>query len=102
MNLRKEHCEYSMDDISLKLIASGQKGAYKDSVTEYEVESELGAKITEKLLVRDLIKTSNKTTSIREFSGSCGFPFGLEKFYGFWLTEEETKFKLKICYPYCD
>lgn len=102
MNLRKEQSDYSMDDITLTLISSGQKGAYRDSITEYEVESELGAKITEKLLVRHLIKTSNKKTSTRQFSGSCGFPFGLEKFYGFWPTEEETKFKLKICYPYCD
>lgn len=102
MNLRKDTPEHSMRDITLTLLRSGQKGSYKDSVSEYDVKSELGAKLTEKLLVKHVTKTTNKVASISHFNGTSGFPFGLDKFYGFWLTKDDNRFKLKICYPYCD
>lgn len=84
--------------IIIRCLHDGQVAAYKDSIYSYEIESDMSAGLVKHFCTRKLKKAEHEGT---DFSGSCSFPFGLNPFYSFTKTGDNS-YKYIVCQPYCD
>lgn len=99
------------DDLKIETIKYGQMGQYKDSIYEYKIISKLNNKLIERYCTTKLRPCKNNKQN-GCFTGSCGFPFGLESYYKFvhidTIISENGKEVLEsiylytVCEPYCD
>jgi len=74
----------------------GQVRPYADSVYEYEIESDLKEAKVRKFCT-EILKPSENIGS--GFTGACSFPFGLNSYYSFWKTGDNS-YNYKVCCPY--
>jgi hypothetical protein len=87
------------NQISFDTVKTGQVAAYKDSIYEYVIESNL----PEEFIKRFCTKTLNPATNESPngcFSGACGFEFGLAPFFKFKKTGDNI-YLYTVCCPYC-
>lgn len=84
--------------IKWEVLTSGQVGEYKDSIYEFEIESNLPPAEVKRFCLDFLSSAENEVTS-GTFDGACGFPFGLETYYMFSLMAEGN-YKYVVCKPY--
>jgi hypothetical protein len=87
-----------------KCIKSGQAGPRKDSVWQYEIESDLPA--TEVLLQCTLnlgrgVNPANRCNQMSQHNGSCEYPFGLDSFYAI-IETADGRWMFSMVQPYTD
>ena len=85
--------------ISWEQVKSGQVAPYKDSISEYVIEAKIEEEKVKDFCTKFLHPCKNEC-QLGCYTGSCGFPFGLETYYR--LTKRgEGNYVYTVCSPYC-
>lgn len=82
----------------VKKIRGGQISSYKDSIYEYEIESKMPAEKVESYC-REVVRRCVHKSQGGCFTGSCKFPFGLERYYKF-TTLDKGRYNYTVCEPF--
>jgi hypothetical protein len=85
-------------EIKVEVLKYGQVAPYKDSVYEYRIKTTLPEFDVKSFCVKFLKPATHEVES-GCFNGSCSFPFGLENYYKFSKTGDDSYYYI-VCSPY--
>ena len=86
--------------MEVKNIRGGQVRPYADSIYQYKITSDKPEEKVEEHCAKEVHRCSNKLQG-GCFTGSTGFPFGLDSYYKF-NKMSDGKFSYTVCEPYTD
>jgi len=88
--------------IEWQVLRAGQPRPYADSIYEYVIKSKLPESFIKNFCTKVLKPCDIPSKAGNEqFTGSCGFPYGLDSFYKF-KQEAEGIYKYVVCEPFTD
>jgi len=81
-------------------IREGQRLPYQDSIYEYIINSDLPEEEVKQKCLTEVRKCApERHAGLEQYSGHCGFPFGLDSFYRF-RKLEENKYQYIVVEPF--
>jgi hypothetical protein len=86
-------------NFKVTLISKGQLRPYSDSVSHYEIETNLPKEEVEAVARLKIEEFTHITNRGGNFGGACNFPFGLNPYYAL-IKQSSNRYSLHICHPY--